>query len=138
MADKNPPMVLDLTWVGDLRFTGKNDDLSIVIDGQKKVGPSPMQLLAFGLAGCMSIDVVNIVLRGRHSLKALRTRLTGHRADARPSYFNGFDLHYVVVGQVPPEAVERAIQLSRDTYCSAWHSLRQDIELRTSYEIVPE
>jgi putative redox protein len=138
MADMLPSMTLDLTWAGDQRFAGRSGDLGLVIDGHKQVGVSPMQLLAYGLAGCMSIDVANIVVKGRHPLKSLRTHLTGYRAQSRPSRFTGFDLHYVVVGNVPPEAVERAIQLSRDTYCSAWHSLRQDIELKTSFEILPE
>lgn len=138
MADSTPPIVLDLDWAGDLRFNASGDGVSLVIDGQKKAGTSPMQLVAHGLAGCMAVDVVNILVRGRHPLRSLHLRLTGHRANARPARFAAFDLHFVLSGAVPAEAVERAIHLSRDTYCSAWHSLRQDIELRTSFEVVPE
>ena len=48
-----------------------------------------------------------------------------------------FTLHFVLTGSVPTHAVERAIQLSRDKYCSVWHSLRQDIDLVTSFEVAP-
>jgi putative redox protein len=138
MATTTQPMELELTWDGDLRFAGRSHDVTIITDGDRRAGPSPTQLVAYGLGGCMAIDVVNILVKGRHPVRNLRVRLTAHRADARPPRFTAFDLHFVVSGQVPAGAVERAIQLSRDTYCSVWHSLRQDIELRTSIEIVHE
>ena len=132
-----PQMTLDLHWEGGLRFTGRSGNAALSLDSKGEAGVSPTQALAFGLAGCMGIDVVNILLRGRHPLKALDARLLGHRADGQPARFVAFDLHFVVVGDVPPEAVDRAIQLSRDKYCSVWHSLRQDIELRVTYDQSP-
>jgi len=53
----------------------------------------------------------------------------------RPRSFVSFTMHFVVTGAVPDQAMERAIQLSRDKYCSVWHSLRQDILLDTSFEV---
>jgi len=89
------------------------------------------------LAGCMAIDVADIVLKGRHRLTALEARITGERAEEPPRRFTHFTLHFVVTGEVPAHAVERAIQLSRDKYCSVWHSLRTDIALDTSFEVLP-
>lgn len=129
-------MTLQLSWDGDLVFTGTTGDLSMTLDGRAQRAPSPMHAVAFGLAGCMAIDVANILTRGRHPFTAIEARLDAHRADAQPPRFTRMDLHYVITGAVPREAVERAIALSREKYCSVWHSLRQDIELNTSFDIV--
>ena len=136
MADPKPPITVNLAWQGELLFTGTTGDLTIPIDGKAVAGPTPMQLVAFGLAGCMAIDVASIVTRGRHPMTALSARLEGHKADAQPARFVRMNLHYVVTGNVPRDAVERAIALSHDKYCSVWHSLRQDIEFNVTFDIV--
>jgi putative redox protein len=94
-----------------------------------------MQALAFGLAGCMAMDVVAILRKGRHPLAGLRADLTGSRADEEPRRFTSIRLNYAVTGEVPAEAVERAIQLSREKYCSVWHSMRQDIPFEVTFTI---
>ena len=66
------------------------------------------------LAGCMAIDLADIVTKGRHPLTALEARITGERAPEPPRRFTHFTLHFVVTGDVPTHAIERAIQLSRD------------------------
>jgi putative redox protein len=129
-------MTLELEWQGELRFGGKGDGATMSLDAAKQAGPTPMHALAFGLAGCMAIDVVNILTRARQVPEGLRARLSAERAGQSPKRFTAFDLHFTVEGEVPPDRVERAIGLSRDTYCSVWHSLRQDIEFRTSFEVV--
>ena len=136
MSDPKPPVTVDLTWQGNLLFTGTAGALSLPIDGDAAAGPSPMQLVAFGLAGCMAIDVASIVTRGRHPMTGLRAHLSGHKADAQPARYVRMDLHYVVTGDVPRSVVERAIQLSHDKYCSVWHSLRQDIEFNVTFDVV--
>ena len=89
------------------------------------------------LAGCMAIDVADIVIKGRHPLTALQAKITGHRREEPPRHFISFTMHFALTGDVPAHAVERAIQLSRDKYCSVWHSLRQDIDLHTTFEVAP-
>ena len=89
------------------------------------------------LAGCMAIDVADIVIKGRHRLIALEARITGERAPEPPRRFTHFTLHFTVSGDVPNHVVDRAIQLSRDKYCSVWHSLRADIALDTTFEVHP-
>jgi putative redox protein len=83
----------------------------------------------------MGIDLVQILAKGRHSLQALQARLVGNRRGEEPKHFTEVTLHFTVTGDVPPEAVERAIALSHEKYCSVWHSLRRDIDFRTTYEI---
>jgi putative redox protein len=130
------PLVVDLEWKGGLRFGGRSGDMEILMDSPPKAGPSPVQALGFGLAGCMAMDVVSILERGRLEVKELRVRLEAQRAPDHPKRLLGAELKFVVKGAVPPDRVERAIQLSRDRYCSVLHSLRQDIELKTSFKIV--
>jgi putative redox protein len=134
MADK-PGTVVQLVWERELVFAGTSADVSMTLDSDSQAGPSPMQALAFSLAGCMSMDVVHILKKGRYDLRGLRVDLTGDRAPEMPRRFTVITLHYTVTGNVPPDQVQRAIDLSRDKYCSVWHSLRQDIDLRVSFKV---
>jgi putative redox protein len=137
MADNPPPpLVLELDWEGELRFKSRTNGATVHLDAAAKTGPTPVQALAYGLAGCMAIDVVNILTRARTPPRSLQARLSGEQAGTSPKRFTAFQLHFRLEGDVPPDRVERAIQLSRDTYCSVWHSLRQDITFETSFEVV--
>ena len=132
-----PPLTVELIWADGLRFGATAGPTAIVVDGDSQAGPSPMQLVAVGVAGCMAADVVAILTKGRHPLRGLRTSLTGERAPEPPRHFTTLALHFHVAGAVPEDAVQRAIALSRDKYCSAWNSMRQDIRLTTSFDIRP-
>jgi len=131
----NSPLTAELVWAGDLKFAATSGTSAIVLDSDAAAGPSPMQLLGEALAGCMAIDVVMILQKGRHPLKGLRVSFAGDRAASPPRRYLAVSLTFHVTGDVPAEAVERAIALSHDTYCSVWHSLRQDISFTTAYEI---
>jgi putative redox protein len=134
-ADK-PPTLVELTWERDLVLSGKSGAIDLVLDSGSKAGPSPMQALAFGLAACMAMDVVHVITKGRFPLRGLRARLVGQRAPEEPRRFTSITLHYTITGDVPGDKVERAIRLSRDKYCSVWHSMRQDIDLKVTYQVV--
>ena len=135
MNEPKPPLTAELIWSGDLRFGATSGPAAIVIDGDGSAGPSPMQLAAFGISGCMAADVVSILQKGRQPVDALRVSFTGERAPTPPRRFVRIQLHFRISGAGAPEAVERAIALSRETYCSVWHSMRQEITLQTSFEI---
>ena len=137
MAEAKPPVAAELVWSGDLRFAATSGESAIVTDGKSAAGPSPVQLLAIALAGCMAADVVDILLKGRHPLTAFRTTITGTRAQEPPKRLLTAHLRFHVHGAVPPAAVERAITMSRDKYCSVSQSLRPDIEITTEFEILP-
>jgi putative redox protein len=130
-----PATVVDLTWIGDLRFAGISDKASITLDSAGVAGPSPVQALAFALAGCMTTDVAYILSKGRYPLRALRSHMVADRAPEDPHRFTRITLHMTVDGDVPGEAVDRAIALSREKYCSVWHSMRQDIEFTAIGEV---
>lgn len=130
---KGPVVDLELRWERDLLFHGRAGALELTIDGNTKEAVSPVQTLAFALASCMASDVVLILTRGRHPLEGLTAHLHAERAPQDPRRILSVDLRFELRGALPPEAVQRAILLSREKYCSVWHSLREDIELRVSY-----
>jgi putative redox protein len=135
MSDARPPLVVTLEWDGEQQFTGLVGKHEVGMDGAADAAPTPVQLLALSLAGCMAIDLVHILERGRHSATSLRTTFTGRRSSDEPKRFTHIRLDFVLQGQMLPEHVERAIQLSRDKYCSVWNTLRQDIELEVGFTI---
>lgn len=81
----------------------------------------------------MSVDIVHILTRGRHPFRALSSHLVAERAQEDPHRFTRVALHVTIDGDVPSDAVDRAIALSREKYCSVWHSMRQDIEFTVSW-----
>lgn len=134
MSEK-PPVNVALIWERELVFSGTSGNIEMTLDSAAAAGPSPMQALAFALAACMAMDVVHILTKGRHALRGLRADLSGTRAADTPHRFTAITLKYTVNGNVPGDAVERAIELSREKYCSVWHSLSQDIDFRITHSI---
>ena len=137
MAGAKPPLTIEIVWNRELEFGATSGATAIALDGNGAAGPSPVQLLGMALLGCMAADVVDILRKGRHPLTSLHASLSGERARESPRRLVTVAIHFAVHGDIPAAAVERAIGLSRDKYCSVWHSLRSDIELYTSYEVAP-
>ena len=137
MPEAKPPLIAELVWSENLVFNATSARIGLVVDGDSTAGPSPVQMLAVSLAGCMAMDVIDIVRKGRHPVTGFRCRFTGERAQEHPRRLLRVQLHFSLQGTVPGAAVERAIALSRDKYCSVWHSMRQDIELSTTFDIEP-
>ncbi len=128
--------LVELVWERDLVFSGQSGSVAMTLDSESAAGPSPMQALAFALAGCMAMDVVHVIRKGRFPLRGLRADLAGERAPTDPKRFTVIALHYTVTGEVPPEKVQRAIELSKEKYCSVWHSMRQDsIEFNVTFTV---
>jgi putative redox protein len=132
-----PPLRLELEWIEELRFSGRADTVALVLDSDGRAGPSPMQVLGFGLAACMAMDVVHVLEKSRVPARALTARLTGQRAEEPPRRFTGIDLHFEIATDASEEQVERAVALSRDKYCSVWNSMRQDIALSVTWTLRP-
>ena len=133
-----PPIETTLVWQDELTFTATSGHSSFTVDSKGVAGPSPMQSLLASLAGCMAIDVVMILQKGRHPLRGLEANLVGQRADEEPRRYTAITLHFVVTGDVPTQAIERAIELSHDKYCSASAMLAKTAELTLSWEIVED
>jgi putative redox protein len=132
---QKPPTVATLIWQHALVFDATSGSTSLRLDGDSREGPSPVQALAMSLAGCMSTDVAHVLQKGRHAFEAIRSEILAERAQSDPHRFLRVTVRFVVTGPVPREAVERAVALSRDRYCSVWHSMREDIELTTICDV---
>jgi putative redox protein len=129
------PTTLELVWEHDLVLKGRSSDAEMVLDSAGKAGPSPVQALAFALAGCMGMDVVYILQKGRLDLKGLKISLSAERAQEDPHRISAVAIDFTVTGDIAKDQIQRAIDLSREKYCSVWHSMRQDIPFTTTISI---
>lgn len=122
-----------LRWTGQgLVFQGSSDGgPEVVVDSGNVEGASPMRLLLFSVAGCMAIDVVMILEKSRVALETLEVDVSGVRAIDPPRKFESLRLTYRVTGPGPEDEakLQRAVDLSRDKYCSVLHTLRPDLDL---------
>lgn len=125
-------------WTGDLSFIGTSPGgHSVVIDGDKNIGISPMDMLLLGAAACASVDLVMILKKSRQKVVDAWVEVGGTRQQEMPRYFTEVEMHFVVKGiDVRSAAVERAIDLAMEKYCSASAQLAALAEIRTSYEII--
>lgn len=121
-----------LAWTGEgLAFRGGRDGgVEIGIDSASQIGPSPMEALLGSVAGCMAIDVLMILEKGRVPVESLEVNAVGTRAETAPKRYVRVELEYDVRG--PSEAdlpkLQRAIDLSRDKYCSVLHTLDPELD----------
>ncbi|MCE9660292.1 MAG: OsmC family protein [Burkholderiales bacterium] len=106
--------------------------------GGRNLAPRPMETVLAGTGACSAYDVVLILRRGRHDVRGCRVRVTAERAPQDPKVFTRIELHFIVSGvELSSSAVERAIALSHEKYCSATIMLGKTAEIVTSFEIVP-
>ena len=105
--------------------------------GGRNLAPRPMETVLAGTGGCTAYDVVLILQRGRHDVRGCQVKMTAERAEVDPKVFTKIHMHFVVTGKgLPQVAVERAVQLSHEKYCSASIMLAKTAEITTSVEIV--
>jgi putative redox protein len=122
-----------LRWTGEgLAFVGGAEggpEISLESGGEK--APSPTQLLLLSLAGCMGVDVVAILGKSKVPVESLQVIVEGDRAPEPPKRFTAIRLIYRLRGPGPQhqERLQRAVDLSREKYCSVLHTLRTDLAL---------
>lgn len=105
--------------------------------GGHNLAPRPMETVLAGTGGCTAYDVVLILKRGRHDVRGCQLKLSAERADADPKVFTKIHMHFVVSGKgLNQAAVERAVALSHEKYCSASIMLAKTAEITTSVELV--
>src|SRR4026208_1610916 len=95
-----PPTNVSLVWQQALVLAGKSGGTRLTLDSAAVAGPSPVQTLAFALAGCMAMDVVHVLTKGRCALRGLRLDLSGQRAPTDPHRFTEIGLHFTITGDV--------------------------------------
>lgn len=105
--------------------------------GGRNLAPRPMETVLAGTGGCTAYDVVLILKRGRHDVRGCQVQVKAERAETDPKVFTALHMHFVVTGKSLPEAaVQRAIQMSHEKYCSASIMLGKTAEITTSFEVV--
>lgn len=124
-------MSVTISWEGDMRFRARSEDgHELAFDGTREVAASPTEGLLASLGACMAIDVVDILKKGRQDVDRCDVELKGERRKDPPRRFTRIGMEFRLVGKELSRArIARAIDLSRSTYCSVWHTLAPDVEL---------
>jgi putative redox protein len=126
-----------LTLERDLYFIGTTQrGYEVEFDVRYEEGCSPTETLLLSIAGCLSIDVVHILRKMRCDVAKFEVSAAGTRKPDPPQYYTSIDLMIQISGEgITPKKIDRAIALSKDKYCSVYHSLRKDMEVNVNYEI---
>jgi putative redox protein len=123
------------TWIEKQRFNGiASSGHSIIVDGDKAGGNSPMELVLIGLCGCTGYDVVSILQKKREAFTSLEVRAVAERAAEPPSVYTDIKLIYCVGGKVSRKAIEDAVRLSKEKYCSVSAMLAKTAKITTEIE----
>lgn len=112
----------------------------LIDDTAGGTGPKPIELVAIGLAGCTAFDVTTILRQKYHQkVTAYEVRVEADQADRPPQVFTEVRIHHVVTGiDIDVAALEQAIHLSEEKYCSVGTMVQKTANLHTTYEIVDE
>jgi len=126
-----------LTLERDLYFMGTTQrGYEVEFDVRYEEGCSPTETLLLSIAGCLSIDVVHILRKMRCDITKFEISADGTRKPDPPQYYTSIDMMIHISGEgLTPKKIDRAIALSKEKYCSVYHSLRKDIEVNVNYEI---
>ena len=126
-------------WKQNQEFQGAaGSGHSIVLDGDKKAGNSPMELVLIALCGCTGYDVVSILTKKREGFNSLEVRAKAERAPSPPTVYTGIKLVYRVGGKVSHKAVEDAVRLSEEKYCSVAAMLNKSAKIDYRIEYADE
>lgn len=135
-------MEAKVTWQGRMTFTGTADTgFEVPLGATPEVGGDndgfrPMELIAISLAGCTAMDVISILRKKRQNITAFEIRVHAEQADQHPHDFTQIQLEYVFTGHnISRTAVERAIELSSQTYCPAQSMLGKVVPIEHIFSI---
>jgi len=150
-------MECTVSWTGISANTGSRSNMSflaetgsghtLVMDGAPdadkpenggaNLAPRPMETVLAGAGGCTAYDVVLILKRGRQDVRGCSVKLSAERAPVDPKVFTKIHMHFVVTGKgLAASAVERAVAMSHDKYCSATIMLAKTADITTSFEVL--
>ena len=130
-------------WVEGMTFIGESESgHAVVMDaapdvGGRNLGPRPMEMLLLGTGGCSSIDVILILQKMRQQVSDCYVEIEAERAESEPKVFTKIHLHFVVKGKgIKAEAVEKAVKLSAEKYCSASIMLGATAAMTHDFEVI--
>jgi putative redox protein len=128
-----------LTWEKDLVFTARIRGYAFEYDPKAVEGCWPTDTLLMSVAGCLAIDVVMFLQKMKAEIKEFEIETSGERNPTPPQYYKSMNMIIHISGKgVTPKKIDRAISLSQEKYCSVYHSLRKDIDVKVSYTINEE
>jgi putative redox protein len=131
---------IEAEWQGGSTFIGRNPTGGTVQMGKlnDRPGVSPMELILVSMAGCTGVDIADILEKKRQPVKALKVKVRGLRREEYPRIFTEIEVTYLVYGDgIDPQAVESAIRLSEEKYCSVSAMLRSAAAIRSTYQLFP-
>jgi len=136
-------MKVTIKWVDGAMFLGESGSGHAVImdgapeNGGRNLGLRPMEMLLTGMGGCTAFDVKMILDKARQNVTDCVAEIEAERADAVPAVFTKIHVHFIVTGKgLSDKAVNRAVSLSAEKYCSASIMLSKAVEITHDYEIV--
>ncbi len=139
MAENNQ-LHATVSWAGDSNFIGRSGSgHAVVFDSNKDngVAPTPMEMLLMSAGACSSVDVVSILQKAKQQVTHCRVVLSGERVDSVPRVFDKIHLHFEVTGfNVSEKHVERAVNLSAETYCSVSIRLQKAMTVTHSFTVI--
>ena len=134
-----------IKWVEQVSFLGETESgHAVLMDGSpaaggRNLGPRPMEMLLLGAGGCTSFDVIAILKKSRQAVSDCYVEIEAERAETDPKVFTKIHMHFVVKGKdIKPEAVEKAIKLSAEKYCSASIMLGATAAMTHDFEVMQE
>jgi putative redox protein len=108
-------------------------------DKDGATGPKPIELVAAGLAGCTAFDVINILRKKRQRVTGYEVRVEADQASQPPAVFTEVRIKHIITGvAVEPAAIEDAIRLSEEKYCSVGNMINKTAKFVTTYQVVQE
>ena len=129
---------MEVVWEGEQRYRGgRPEGATLVVDGAREAGPSPVETILVSLAACSSIDVVEVLNKRRTPPTRVEVKVRFARAAEPPRRLTAIHLHFHVVTDSASHHVARAVELSVQKYCSVVHSLADDIDLDWEVEVDP-
>ena len=138
-------MKAKIKWMQDVSFKGSSDSgHEVILDGPKELGGKdlgmrPMEMMLIGMGGCTSFDVVTILKRSRQQITGCIAEIEATRADEIPKVFTSIHIHFLIKGiDLQEKAVERAIELSANKYCSASIMLGKSVKITHDFVISEE
>ena len=138
-------MKAKIKWMQDVSFKGSSESgHEVVLDGPQELGGKglgmrPMEMMLIGMGGCTSFDVVTILKRSRQQITGCIAEIEATRADEIPKVFTSIHIHFLIKGiDLQDKAVERAIELSANKYCSASIMLGKSVKITHDFVISEE
>ena len=138
-------MKTKIKWMQDVSFKGSSESgHEVVLDGPEELGGKglgmrPMEMMLIGMGGCTSFDVVTILKRSRQQITGCIAEIEATRADEIPKVFTSIHIHFLIRGiDLQEKAVERAVELSANKYCSASIMLGKSVKITHDFVISEE